>query len=1085
MSGSNERTKVAVLGGGVGGITAAFELTATPELRKRFEVTVYQLGWRVGGKGASGRNGTVADRIEEHGLHVWFGFYDNAFRLMRDAYAELGRPAGAPLATFDDAFEGCDQLVLYDRQDGGWYGHRFNCPRNPLRPGDPGELPTFWEMAATACRWALSGWRGLRDTRDELPPERDDLDVVPDWFEDLARELAAELIDGPFDLAERLLGLAERLASARAGHTNNLLARQAAEPLLLVKLLEAFRDWLWTAVVAERCDRDPELRFFFTAVDAGVSTVSGIVKDGILEHGFDVANDEDWAVWLRRHGAHEVTIGRTPADRSPVLRSVYDVAFAYPSGHIDRADCAAGTATNDLLRLVFSYRGSIMYKMQAGMGDVVFTPLYEVLKRRGVRFEFFHAVTNLAPAEGAELVESIEVVPQVELAAGTTEYDPLVDVRGLPSWPSEPRWAQLQDGEALRQQGVDFERDLNPLGRPARVLKRGVDFDEVVLGIPVGALDAICGELIQRDERFRRGVESASTVRTQSFQLWSNRSAAELGWAHDGNSVAGCYVEPLDTYCDMTHLLARESWTPSDGVRTIAYLCGVLDDRPGETVPETTDRVKRNAVDFVERDLAELWPAARRGGAFDWDVLVDREDRSGPARFEAQYWRANVSDWERYVLTPAGSVEHRLPSDDSGFENLVLAGDWTRTGIDGGCVEAAVISGLDAAQALTGLPQPIPGKGTAWLRPQPQELPAYVEYGGRATAPSPFVCAGGRLQSFLLEGDRACIDALVERMFDTPAGGAVDYRALTSRVMMLIGNFNRVASLTPPFDRWGSVRETQASFWIPVLAGRDLGDIFVAERLLLAVPYVFVDNPMSYLGGRETYGYAKTMARFDPPGGLAEQVTMQVFGGDFGRGEGADWRDFLEIVAAPRRTAREAEPATTGLLGLARHLVGDLPGLEAGEDLVVADIRLTSGLLGELALNRVGQVFLKQFRDAADGTRACYQSVVEAPLQVTRVRSVPSLHDWTIRVHPLDSHPIDRELGIADQQAALAFDIEIDFVVEDGVEIRRVSALGAPGPDALPPVGDGDRGLIETAARWVWREVTAVERASLDLLRRR
>jgi uncharacterized protein with NAD-binding domain and iron-sulfur cluster len=702
VNGSNERTKVAVLGGGVGGMTAAFELTATPELLERFEVTVYQLGWRVGGKGASGRNGAVANRIEEHGLHVWFGFYDNAFRLMRDAYTELGRPTGAPLATFDEAFEGCDQLILYDRQDGGWHDHRFNLPRNPLRPGDPAELPTFWEMAATACRWALTGWRALRDTREELPPEQDGLELVPDWFEDLARDLAAELIDVPFDLAERLLGLAERLASARAGHTNQLVARQAAQPLLLVRLLEVFRDWLWTAVAAERCDRDPELRFFFTAVDAGVSTVAGIVKDGILEHGFDVANDEDWAAWLRRHGAHEVTIGRTPAERSPVLRSVYDVAFAYPRGVIDRADCAAGTATNDLLRLVFSYRGSIMYKMQAGMGDVVFTPLYEVLRRRGVRFEFFHAVTNLAPDQGAKRVESIEVVPQVELAAGAARYDPLVDVKGLSCWPSEPRWEQLHDGEGLRARGVDFERELNPLGRPGRILKRGTDFHAVVLGIPVGALDAICGELIQGDERFRRGVESASTVRTQSFQLWSSRSADELGWEHDGNSVAGCYVEPLDTYCDMTHLLPRESWTASDGVRTIGYFCGVLDDRPGETVPEATDRAKRNAVEFVERDLTELWPAARRAGAFDWDVLVDREDRSGPARFEAQYWRANVAAWERYVLTPAGSVEHRLPSDDSGFENLVLAGDWTRTGIDGGCVEAAVISGLDAAQALTG-----------------------------------------------------------------------------------------------------------------------------------------------------------------------------------------------------------------------------------------------------------------------------------------------------------------------------------------------------------------------------------------------
>src|SRR5215218_9293601 len=140
-------TKVAVLGGGVGGMTAAFELTATAELRERFDVTVYQLGWRNGGKGASGRNAAIADRIEEHGLHVWFGFYDNAFRLMRDAYEELGRPHGAPLATFEDAFKGCDELVLYDRQGDGWHALRFDCPRNFLRPGDPGELPTFWEMA--------------------------------------------------------------------------------------------------------------------------------------------------------------------------------------------------------------------------------------------------------------------------------------------------------------------------------------------------------------------------------------------------------------------------------------------------------------------------------------------------------------------------------------------------------------------------------------------------------------------------------------------------------------------------------------------------------------------------------------------------------------------------------------------------------------------------------------------------------------------------------------------------------------------------------------------------------------------------
>jgi uncharacterized protein with NAD-binding domain and iron-sulfur cluster len=60
---------------------------------------------------------------------------------------------------------------------------------------------------------------------------------------------------------------------------------------------------------------------------------------------------------------------------------------------------------------------------------------------------------------------------------------------------------------------------------------------------------------------------------------------------------------------------------------------------------------------------------------------------------------------ERYVLSVPGSSKHRLPAHDpEEFTNLYLAGDWTENGFNLGCVEAATMSGLQAANAISGYP---------------------------------------------------------------------------------------------------------------------------------------------------------------------------------------------------------------------------------------------------------------------------------------------------------------------------------------------------------------------------------------------
>jgi uncharacterized protein with NAD-binding domain and iron-sulfur cluster len=190
-------------------------------------------------------------------------------------------------------------------------------------------------------------------------------------------------------------------------------------------------------------------------------------------------------------------------------------------------------------------------------------------------------------------------------------------------------------------------------------------------------------------------IAAAGTVATQALQVWLRTDTAGLG-VDGADTVGGGYLAPLDTWCDMTHLLGREGWAPADGVRSVAYFCGVMAVRDGETPAQADARARADADEQLRNRTTALWPR------FGEDLVV------------ADYTRANVLGTDRYVLTPPGSVERRLRPGESGFEHLVLAGDWTRNGLCGGSVEAAIASGRLASQALCGAPAEVAGQD-GWL----------------------------------------------------------------------------------------------------------------------------------------------------------------------------------------------------------------------------------------------------------------------------------------------------------------------------------------------------------------------------------
>ena len=133
--------KVVVLGGGVSGLSAAFELS-DPRHSGRFEVSLYQLGWRLGGKCASGRDLGMPQgrpkRIKEHGPHILFGFYDNAFAVLREAYQSLPPDPNRAFTTVEDAMVAQNALVAMEQlSNGKWDPWVITLPDLPGRAGDP------------------------------------------------------------------------------------------------------------------------------------------------------------------------------------------------------------------------------------------------------------------------------------------------------------------------------------------------------------------------------------------------------------------------------------------------------------------------------------------------------------------------------------------------------------------------------------------------------------------------------------------------------------------------------------------------------------------------------------------------------------------------------------------------------------------------------------------------------------------------------------------------------------------------------------------------------------------------------------
>jgi uncharacterized protein with NAD-binding domain and iron-sulfur cluster len=425
-------------------------------------------------------------------------------------------------------------------------------------------------------------------------------------------------------------------------------------------------------------------------VDLVRAVLAGMAVDGLRgdRDAYDAINHLDFRDWLRRHGAQPSTL------QSAIVRGQYDLVFSHEHGDPSRPRFAAGWGVFLSSKLWFHYKGAIFWKLRAGMGEAVFAPIYQALVARGVRFRFFAEVQELVPSADGSHIRSVLVGRRASLAPGLGRYQPLVTVKGLPCFPAAADRRQLTADPRPPGDGEQEE------------LRCGEDFDQLVFAIPPAMGRQVCHRLAAQRRDWHDMLGGIGSVATHAFQVWLWPDERSLGWEHPGTTMSA-FTKPFDTWASMSHLVELEDWGAVKPPATVGYFCSTLATTGPGAGADAAGRTRAEAIGFLDRHSRHFWPNAvdPATGGFRWDYLCADTDARGPDRFDTQYWTANTDPSDRYVQALPGTDSHRLRPDRSGYANLVLAGDWTDCGINAGCIEAAAVSGLQAANTLLGRPR--------------------------------------------------------------------------------------------------------------------------------------------------------------------------------------------------------------------------------------------------------------------------------------------------------------------------------------------------------------------------------------------
>jgi hypothetical protein len=299
------------------------------------------------------------------------------------------------------------------------------------------------------------------------------------------------------------------------------------------------------------------------------------------------------------------------------------------------------------------------------------------------------------------------------------------------------------------------------------------------------------------------------------------------------------------------------------------------------------------------------------------------------------------------------------------------------------------------------------------------------------------------MYSFLARADLDALTQMVDAQLNAvsaPAGTI--YKPLLPMAAIVCADVVQSFSMTPPDSQKGWNGERDFGVWIPVVAGTMSHGNWKPGRIAWYLPYVFVDNVAAMATGREVYGFFKQAALLAMPPTPRSPGMFSIDALVIPTYAPSSQAENLRLLTM---TSAEDAPAPEGSWG---HLEEAAKAIwdrvkqaffDPGRGAITA-WDMIKNLIEDVATGDVPMVFLKQFRDAGDPTKACYQAVIEAPAHLEKFHGGWFTHPHHVAITPAASHPIVAECGLTGQSfvAEHGFWCKMDFAMQLGKVVAQV-----------------------------------------------